>query len=188
MALGIWQRCMHKNEIRFNHKTRKDMEIKEHRLVGVSYRNTPNKGGTIKPNFIIMHYDGASNATSAIDWLTDVKSKVSAHLHISRDGIITQLAPFNIKCWHAGISFWGSRSDLNNCSIGIELQNTGKEFYTEKQINTAIEVCSLIIALYPIEEILGHSDIAPGRKEDPGIQFPWEKFKLLLKGGYNGIT
>jgi len=164
------------------------MEIKENKLVGVSYRETPNKGGIINPVYIIMHYDGASNATSAIDWMTDSRSKVSAHLHISREGVVTQLASFNIKCWHAGISTWAGQKNLNNYSIGIELQNKGKEAYTEKQINMAIEVCKTIIGTYPIREILGHSDIAPGRKEDPGTQFPWWKFKPLTKGTYNGTT
>ncbi|WP_426790578.1 N-acetylmuramoyl-L-alanine amidase [Sphingobacterium sp. WOUb80] len=164
------------------------MEIKENKLVGVSYRETPNKGGIIKPVYIIMHYDGATNGTSAIDWMTDSRSKVSAHLHISRDGVITQLAPFNIKCWHAGVSAWAEQKDLNNCSIGIELQNKGQEAYTEKQIDAAITICKTICVAYPIRAILGHSDIAPGRKEDPGTQFPWEKFKLLTKGTYNGIT
>jgi Negative regulator of beta-lactamase expression len=164
------------------------MEIKENKLVGVSYRETPNKGGIIKPVYIIMHYDGATNGTSAIEWMTDARSKVSAHLHISRDGVITQLAPFNIKCWHAGVSAWAGQKDLNNCSIGIELQNKGQEAYTEKQIDAAIIVCKTICVTYPIRVILGHSDIAPGRKEDPGTQFPWGKFKLLTKGTYNGIT
>ncbi|WP_343565400.1 N-acetylmuramoyl-L-alanine amidase [Sphingobacterium sp.] len=157
------------------------MNIKEHQLTGVSYRDTPNKNGNIRPIYIIMHYDGASNATSAIYWMSDPKSKVSAHVHISREGVVTQLAPFNVECWHAGRSSWAGLTDLNRYSIGIELQNKGSEVYTEKQINAAIEVCQTIIAYYPIREILGHSDIAPGRKEDPGIQFPWMKFKPLLK-------
>ncbi|MDM1294463.1 N-acetylmuramoyl-L-alanine amidase [Sphingobacterium sp. N143] len=164
------------------------MEISAHRLVGVSYQETPNKKGTIRPIYIIMHYDEASNATSAISWMLDTKSNVSAHIHISREGTVTQLAPFNAKCWHAGISFWKGLRDLNKYSIGIELQNKGTEFYTEKQIESAVEVCKTIIAHYPIKEILGHSDIAPGRKEDPGTRFPWMKFKPLTKRDDNGTT
>jgi len=164
------------------------MNIKEHQLIGVSYKDTPNKSGNIKPIYIIMHYDGASNAASAIYWMSDPKSKVSAHVHISRDGVVTQLARFNVKCWHAGLSSWAGLKDLNRYSIGIELQNRGTEVYTEKQINAAIEVCQAIIAHYPIQEILGHSDIAPGRKEDPGVQFPWVKFKPLIKNNYYGTT
>ena len=164
------------------------MEIKENKLLGVRYRETPNKGGIIKPIYIIMHYDEASNATSAIDWMTDSRSKVSAHLHISRDGVVTQLAPFNIRCWHAGVSSWAGQKDLNTFSIGIELQNEGREIYTEKQISAAIAVCQTIIGKYSIRDILGHSDIAPGRKEDPGKQFPWERFKPLIKENYDGVT
>jgi N-acetylmuramoyl-L-alanine amidase len=157
------------------------MEIKDHKIVGISYKETPNKGGVIKPIYIIMHYDGASNASSAIAWMRAQDSKVSAHLHISREGVITQLAPFNIKCWHAGVSFWAGLNDLNSHSIGIEFQNRGLEIYSDKQLDAAIEVCKAIIAHYPIRAILGHSDIAPERKEDPGKQFPWSKFKPLIK-------
>ncbi len=164
------------------------MEIKENKLLGVSYRDTPNKGGIMEPVYIIMHYDGASNSTSAIEWMTDARSKVSAHLHISRTGVVTQLAPFNVRCWHAGSSTWAGLKGLNTYSIGIELQNKGQEIYTEKQISIALEVCRAIISEYPIRDILGHSDIAPGRKEDPGRQFPWERFKSLIKEDWNGLT
>lgn len=157
------------------------MEIKDNKLVGVAYKATPNHNGVITPKYIVMHYDAAPNATSAVNWLTDPRSQVSAHLHISREGVITQMAPFNIKCWHAGRSEWKGLVGLNSYSIGIELQNTGTQEYTEVQINAAIEVCKAIIAQYPIREIIGHNDIAPGRKPDPGKQFPWSKFKPLIK-------
>ncbi len=147
----------------------------------VGFRPTPNKGSTISPIYIVMHYDAAPNATSAINWMTDPVSQVSAHLHISREGVVTQLVPFNLKAWHAGVSKWRGLSGLNSYSIGIEMQNTGSQQYTEVQINAAIEACKAIIATYPIREIIGHSDIAPGRKPDPGPQFPWAKFKPLIK-------
>lgn len=164
------------------------MEIKNHKIAGATYRETPNKGGIITPIYIIMHYDGSSNATSAIAWMSDPKSRVSAHLHISREGCVTQLAPLNVKCWHAGISFWEGLKDINRFSIGIELQNKGQEEYPAKQIAVAVEVCKAIIARYPIQDILGHNDIAPGRKEDPGKQFPWSKFKMLIKKDDYGTT
>lgn len=164
------------------------MDIKEHKLVGVSYRDTTNKSGTINPIYIILHYDGASNSTSAVGWMLNPKSRVSAHLHISRDGVITQLAMFNIKCWHAGASSWAGLQNLNNYSIGIELQNKGTEIYTNKQIGVALDVCKAIIEHYAIVDILGHSDVAPGRKDDPGKQFPWAKFKLLIKNKHDGTT
>lgn len=155
------------------------MEIVDNKLKGVAYRATKNIGGIIKPLYIVMHYDAATNATSAINWMTDPKSKVSAHLHISRDGVITQLADFNIKCWHAGVSTWKGLTGLNSYSIGIELQNTGSQEYTENQIEAAIEVCKALKNKYQIKEIIGHNDIAPGRKPDPGKQFPWAKFKEI---------
>ncbi|MDR2274484.1 MAG: N-acetylmuramoyl-L-alanine amidase [Sphingobacterium sp.] len=162
------------------------MQVKNNRIYNndgtpVEFRPTPNKGSTISPIYIVMHYDAAPNATSAINWMTDPKSQVSAHLHISREGEVTQLVPFNQKAWHAGVSKWRGLTGLNSYSIGIELQNTGTQQYTDIQINAAIEVCKTLIANYPIKEIIGHSDIAPGRKPDPGSQFPWAKFKPLIK-------
>ncbi len=162
------------------------MQIKHNLLYNsdgtqVGFRPTPNKGNVISPIYIVMHYDAAPNATSAINWMTDPKSQISAHLHISRDGVVTQLVPFNQKAWHAGVSKWRGLTGLNSYSIGIELQNTGTQQYTDVQISAAIEVCKTLIANYPIKEIIGHSDIAPGRKPDPGPQFPWAKFKPLIK-------
>lgn len=156
------------------------MQIKDNKLVGVAYQATPNTSGLIKPIYIVMHYDAASNATSAINWMTNKTSQVSAHIHISRDGVVTQLAPFNVKCWHAGVSSWKGVTGLNSYSVGIEMQNTGAQEYTDNQINAAIEVCKAIVANYPIKEIVGHNDIAPNRKPDPGKQFPWSKFKTLV--------
>lgn len=156
------------------------MEIVKDRLVGVKYVPTKNVGGKISPVFIVIHFDAASNATSAINWMTDPKSKVSAHLHISRDGLVTQLVDFNVKAWHAGVSSWKGYSGLNSYSIGIELQNTGKQSYTAIQLDKLEDVVRALAKAYPIKEVLGHSDIAPGRKTDPGHQFPMERFKGLV--------
>lgn len=157
------------------------MKIQDNKLVGVAFKPTPNKGGVINPKYIVMHYDAASNATSAINWMCDPKSKVSAHLHISRDGVVTQLVNFNIKAWHAGVSSWKGLNGLNDHSIGIELQNDGKQDYTDVQIQKTIEVCEALVSSYSIKEIIGHSDIAPKRKSDPGPKFPWVKFKNIVR-------
>lgn len=157
------------------------MKVIKNRLEGVAFKPTPNKGGIIKPIFIVMHYDAASNSTSAINWMTNPKSQVSAHIHISLEGVVTQLVDFNVKAWHAGKSEWKGYKNLNDHSIGIELQNTGSQEYTDIQIVKAMEVCLAISGAYPIQEIVGHSDIAPWRKGDPGKQFPWAKFKCLVK-------
>lgn len=156
------------------------MEIVNDKLVGVRYVPTKNVGGRITPIFIVMHYDAASNATSAINWMCNPKSEVSAHLHISREGVITQLAPFTTKCWHAGKSSWKGYVGLNSYSIGIELQNDGIQEYTEIQLAKAEAVCRALVKKYRIKEIVGHSDIAPGRKADPGKHFPIERFKKLV--------
>lgn len=157
-----------------------DMEILNDKLVGVRYIPTKNIGGKINPIFIVMHYDAASNDTSAIYWMTNPSSKVSAHIHISRSGVITQLAPFTTKCWHAGKSSWKGLVGLNSYSIGIELQNDGKQSYTTEQLLAAENVCRAIISEYSIKEVVGHSDIAPGRKADPGKLFPMARFKKLV--------
>jgi|SRR5690606_9505059 len=161
------------------------MEVKDHILFDgckpVAYRPTPNIGGTLNPGYIVMHYDAASNATSAIHWMMNKESKVSAHLHISREGVVTQLAPFNRVCWHAGKSSWKGLTGMNSYSIGIELQNNGKEAYTAIQLEVAKSVCLTLAKTYPIKEVVGHSDIAPGRKVDPGAHFPMATFKHLVK-------
>jgi N-acetylmuramoyl-L-alanine amidase len=101
--------------------------IEDDRLVGagVSFVETPNKGGDFSPLYLVFHYTAGKNATSSINWLTNPESKASAHLVLARDGTITQLAPFNVKTWHAGLSHWDGLSGLNSYSIGIEMDNAG---------------------------------------------------------------
>lgn len=159
------------------------MKISNHILQGVPFRRSPNTGGAMKPTYLIIHYDAAPNATSAINWMLKTGSKVSAHLHIDRDGNTVQLVPFNIEAWHAGISEWKGLKGLNKHSIGIELQNTGTQEYTKEQLDSLVKVSKAIVEAYPIKEILGHSDIAPGRKIDPGKQFPMEWLRGQVFGG-----
>lgn len=155
--------------------------IKDHILyqngVKVTQKPSPNRGGTIVPEYIVAHYTASSTATGAISWMQDPKSKVSAHLHIDRDGNVVQLVDLNRAAWHAGKSTWKGRSGLNSFSLGIELQNTSTQEYTVIQIEQTIAVCKAFAEAYPIEEILGHSEIAPGRKQDPGPQFPMQKVR-----------
>lgn len=164
------------------------MQIKNHTLENVPFKRSPNVGGQIMPSYIVVHYDAAPNATSAINWMVNPSSKVSAHLHIDRAGNVVQLVEFNKKAWHAGKSSWRGLTDLNNYSIGIELQNTGTQEYTHLQLQALARVCKALVKSYSINEIVGHSDIAPGRKIDPGPQFPmtWlrnEVFNSALNSG-----
>lgn len=161
------------------------MEVKNHILYGsggdrVPYKQSPNHGGVITPTYGIIHYDASPNESGAIDWMISPKSKVSAHIHISRSGKVTQLLALNIKGYHAGESTWKGINGMNSHSIGIELQNTGTQEYTQVQLEALIGVCKALNSAYPIKEWIGHNDVSPGRKIDPGKQFPWMWFKEEL--------
>lgn len=150
----------------------------------VPYKQSPNHGGIIKPIYGVIHYDASPNETSAIEWMISPKSKVSAHLHITRSGKVTQLLPFNVCGYHAGKSTWKGIDGLNSHSIGIELQNAGNQEYTDVQMKALVDVCKALNEAYPIKEWVGHSDISPGRKIDPGKMFNWTVF---MEGVYKGV-
>ena len=134
--------------------------------------------------FIILHYTGMKKESSAIKKLCDEKSNVSAHYFIKKNGNILNLVPDLYEAWHAGISSWKSFKSLNKYSIGIEIQNSGhdhfNENYKEAQIHSLRKLIKKLINQYRInfKNILGHSDISPDRKKDPGEKFPW---KILAK-------
>jgi N-acetylmuramoyl-L-alanine amidase len=135
--------------------------------------------------YIIIHYTGMKNELLALDKLTDLKSKVSAHYFIKRNGKIINLVPDLYEAWHAGKSNWKNIQSLNRYSIGIEIQNSGHENFYEKfsnmQINSLKKLLRFLIKKYKInlKNILGHSDIAPNRKKDPGEKFPWKELAKL---------
>ncbi len=109
--------------------------------------------------------------------------QVSAHLLIRRDGTITQFVPFDERAWHAGVSTFNGTENCNDFSIGIELEGTDQLAYTDEQYLALSRCCRSLIKKYPLittDNIVGHSDIAPGRKTDPGESFDWEKFRTLL--------
>jgi N-acetylmuramoyl-L-alanine amidase len=129
--------------------------------------------------FVIIHYTGMKNDKEAIRRLTDIKSSVSCHYFINQNGKITLIVPDSYIAWHAGKSRWKKYKSLNKYSIGIELSNPGhdnkyKEF-SKKQLKALKQLLKYLIKKYKInlENILGHSDIAPSRKKDPGEKFPW---------------
>ncbi len=153
----------------------------------VEFRQSPNvSSGTKDIRFIVLHYDGASNETSAVNWLTDPRSKVSCDLHISKAGKVVQMARFNQITWHVGSSAWKGLTGLNKYAIGIEQQNeNAKSEWTETQILKCIEVCKALVAAYPsITEILAHSEVATpaGRKDDPGPKFPMDRVRREVFG------
>jgi N-acetylmuramoyl-L-alanine amidase len=140
---------------------------------------TRNNGRTV--DMLVLHYTGMETAEAALDWLTRAEAKVSAHYLVDEAGRIAQLVAEADRAWHAGLGSWAGETDLNSCSIGIEIQNPGHEFgcpdFPEAQMQAVEALCHDILSRYPIqpERILGHSDVAPGRKRDPGERFDWER-------------
>ena len=138
--------------------------------------------------FIILHYTGMQSERESIQRLCDSKSKVSCHYLINRKGSIIQMVDEKNTAWHAGKSKWRNFINLNNRSIGIELLNKGHQFgyenFSKKQISQLILLCKSLIKKYKIKKtnILGHSDIAPLRKKDPGEKFPWGKLNKMKLG------
>ena len=218
-------RRKHKATIRVNkrpHTVRSrgpGLSIEDHRLVGgnVSFIQTPNIGGDLAPRYLVFHYTAGKSAQGAIARLTNPQANASAHLVVARDGTVTQLAPFNVKTWHAGLSHWDGLSGLNAYAIGIEMDNAGPlkkvgdkyqawfgtlyrahnvifakhrldgEFrwwhaYTEAQIRKALELAQLLVLHYHLTDIIGHEDIAPERKRDPGPAFPLEHIRAAVLG------
>jgi N-acetylmuramoyl-L-alanine amidase len=148
---------------------------------GAKVRPSPNFGArkdgkTV--NALILHYTGMKTAKGAEDWLCADESQVSAHYLVYEDGQIVQMVREADRAWHAGASFWLGERDLNSVSIGIEIANPGHHGYLDfpaGQIDAVIKLCRGIKRRHGIapEMVLAHSDIAPGRKVDPGEKFPW---------------
>ena len=130
--------------------------------------------------FIVFHYTGMEKESEAISRLTNIQSEVSCHYLIIKSGKIITMVPEPYIAWHAGKSSWGSYKSLNKNSIGIEITNPGHEHnykkFTKKQISSLLKLSRFLIKKYKInvKNILGHSDIAPERKKDPGEKFPWQ--------------
>ena len=131
--------------------------------------------------FIIIHYTGMKNQSKAIKKLCELNSKVSAHYFIKNDGKLLNLVPDLYEAWHAGKSSWKNFKSLNKNSIGIEINNPGHDNgylkFKEKQLFTLNKLLRELIKKYKIKinNILGHSDISPNRKKDPGEKFPWKR-------------
>lgn len=128
-----------------------------------------------KPNYVIIHYTAQNSCEQTLRTFTVTHSQVSAHYVICKDGTVHHMLNDYLRAWHAGNSRWGNSSDINSSSIGIEIDNNGLEPYTNFQIYSLLRVLEKLKTRYNIPEanFIGHSDIAPGRKIDPGRAFPW---------------
>jgi N-acetylmuramoyl-L-alanine amidase len=133
-----------------------------------------------RPDMLILHYTGMPDSGQALQWLCNPVSNVSAHYFVFENGHVLQLVPEARRAWHAGVSQWKGESDINSASIGIEIANTGHPGglppYPPEQIAAVTALAKEIATRWaiPPERILAHSDVAPGRKIDPGERFPWE--------------
>ena len=134
-----------------------------------------------RPTLLILHYTGMPDEGEALQWLCNPVSQVSAHYFVFTDGRVLQLVPEGRRAWHAGISHWDGESDVNSSSIGIEIANPGHPGglpeFPDAQVEAVIALGRDVAARWRIapERVLAHSDVAPGRKLDPGEQFPWER-------------
>jgi N-acetylmuramoyl-L-alanine amidase len=132
-------------------------------------------------DMLLLHYSGMPTAREALERLVDPASKVSCHYLVDEDGSVVQMVPEALRAWHAGLASWEDETDINSLSVGIEIVNPGHEYgyraFPEAQIAAVIALGQDICArnAIPRERVLGHSDVAPRRKEDPGELFPWER-------------
>lgn len=140
----------------------------------------PRRGGA-QPDLVVLHYTGMETAAAALDRLTDPASEVSAHYLIDLDGTVVRLVPEEMRAWHAGVARWGTITDVNSHSIGIEIVNPGHELgyppFSEHQMAALEVLLPDILARHAIapERVVGHACVAPGRKRDPGEKFDWRR-------------
>ena len=146
---------------------------------------------TLRPDMIVLHYTGMATGAGAEAWLCDPASEVSAHYLVHEDGRVVQMVRESDRAWHAGKSSWFGRTDINSCSVGIEIVNPGHSLgypgFPRRQIDAVIELCTGIVQRHSIaaQRVLAHSDVAPGRKVDPGEKFPW---KTLFAAGIGHLV
>ena len=161
---------------------------------GAEVRVSPNFGPrreTFRPDMIVLHYTGMATGAGAEAWLCDPASEVSSHYLVHEDGRIVQMVRESDRAWHAGKGSWFGRTDINSCSVGIEIVNPGHSLgykaFPKRQIDAVIGLCVGIAGRHSIapQRVLAHSDVAPGRKVDPGEKFPW---KALFAAGVGHLV
>jgi N-acetylmuramoyl-L-alanine amidase len=130
-----------------------------------------------KPNFVIIHHTAQNSCEQTLKTFTTASAQVSAHYVICKDGTIHHILNDYLRAWHGGAAKWGSSTDINSNSIGIEIDNNGFETFTDAQISSLLRLLGILKKEYniPAANFIGHADIAPGRKVDPNRNFPWQQ-------------
>lgn len=155
-----------------------------HRYVAAANREPRRNGRAV--DMLLLHYTGMNSATAACDLLCSAESGVSCHYLVDEDGTITQMVGEEERAWHAGVSSWQGETDTNSRSIGIEIHNPGHTIgyrdFPDGQMRSVVALCRDILSRHAIapRNVLAHSDVAPGRKIDPGERFDWE---MLFREG-----
>ncbi|HEY4206178.1 MAG TPA: N-acetylmuramoyl-L-alanine amidase [Puia sp.] len=156
-----------------------------------------------KPNFVIIHHTAENSCPQTLQTFTTVRTQVSAHYVICKDGTIHHMLNDYLRAWQAGVSKWGNVTDVNSISVGIELDNNGYEPFPDAQINSLLHLLDRLKRNYgiPAANFIGHGDIAPTRKHDPNVWFPWKTLAdkgfglwypdttgVVLPDGFNSLT
>jgi N-acetylmuramoyl-L-alanine amidase len=130
-----------------------------------------------KPNFVVIHHTAQNSCDQTLKTFTLPRTQVSAHYVICKDGTIHHMLNDYLRAWHGGVSRWGSNTDINSSSIGIEIDNNGTDRFSDAQIGSLLQLLQNLKKAYaiPVANFIGHSDIAPTRKVDPNVHFPWKR-------------
>ena len=181
--LAVISQKSYKKEIKKFIKTLKNQTPRVYDSVSNSSFSQTINFNLRKPNFVIIHHTAQDSLAQTLKTFHLKKTQVSAHYVIGDDGTVVQMLNDYLRAWHAGAGKWGKNTDINSVSIGIELDNNGTEKFSDAQIKSLLVLLTRLKKEYniPVQNFIGHSDIAPERKNDPSALFPW---KILADSGF----
>ncbi len=179
----------YKRQVKEFAKTLRQYPLKDSIVTASQWVGTTNLGMR-KPNFVIIHHTAQNSCDQTLKTFTLPRTQVSAHYVICKDGTIHHMLNDYLRAWHAGNSRWGNVTDINSSSIGIEIDNNGFEVFTAQQINSLLILLGVLKKNHsiPAANFIGHSDIAPTRKVDPNVTFPWKSLADKGFGLWYGDT
>ncbi len=179
----------YKKQVKTFAKTLRQSPLKDSIPTSSEWVGTTNMGMR-KPNFVIIHHTAQNSCEQTLQTFTLPRTQVSAHYVICKNGTIHHMLNDYLRAWHAGNSRWGNLTDVNSSSIGIEIDNNGFEVFTDQQINSLLVLLGALKKNYsiPAANFIGHADIAPTRKNDPNVNFPWKELADKGFGLWYGDT